>query len=59
MGFGFRVGYGYPWIIYLGKIRVWIFMGIDNRVPMGKLFGQGMGISDPWPSLNAGSKMEP
>ena len=36
---GFRVGYGYPWIIYSGKIRVWILMGIDIRVSMGKLFG--------------------
>ena len=36
---GFRVGYGYPWIIYSGKIRVWILMGIDIRVSMGKPFG--------------------
>ena len=36
---GFQVGYGYPWIIYSGKIRVWILMGIDIRVSMGKLFG--------------------
>ena len=34
----FRVGYGYPWIIYSDKIRVWILMGIDIRVSMGKLF---------------------
>ena len=47
---GFRVGYGYPWIIYSGKIWVWILMGIDNRVSMGKLFGQGMGIPDPYPT---------
>ena len=35
---GFWVAYGYPWIIYSGKIRVWILMGIDNWVSMGKLF---------------------
>ena len=37
-GFRFWVGYGYPWIIYSGKIQVWILMGIDNQVFMGKLF---------------------
>ena len=47
---GFRVGYRYPWIIYLGKIRVWILTGIDNRVSMGKLFGSGLGILDPYPT---------
>ena len=41
MGFGFRIGYGYPWIIYSGKIRVWILTGIDHRVSMGKLFESG------------------
>ena len=35
---GFRVGYVYPWIIYSGKIRVWILMDIDIWVSMGKLF---------------------
>ena len=50
MGFGFRVGYGYPWIIYSGKIRVWILSGIDNRVSMGKFFGSGKGIPDPYPT---------
>ena len=35
---GFRVGYGYLWIIYLSKIWIWILMGIDNQVSMGKLF---------------------
>ena len=50
MDFGFRVGYGYPWIIYSGKIRVWILTGIDNRVSMGKLFGSSMGIPDPYPT---------
>ena len=40
MGFGFWVGYGYPWIIYSGKVRVWILTGIDNRVSMGKLSGR-------------------
>ena len=25
-------------------------MGIDNRVSMGKLFGSGMGIPDPYPT---------
>ena len=39
MSFRFEVRYGYPWIIYSGKIRVWILMGIDIRVSMGKLFG--------------------
>ena len=39
MSFGFEVRYGYLWIIYSGKIRVWILMGIDIRVSMGKLFG--------------------
>jgi len=39
MGFGFQVGYGYPWIIYSGKIWIWVLMGIDNQVSMGKLFG--------------------
>ena len=48
MGFGFRVGYGYPWIICSGKIRVWILSGIDNRVSIGKFFGSGMGIPDPY-----------
>ena len=48
MGFKFRVEYGYSWIIYSGKIRVWILMGIDNRVSMGKLFGSDMGIPDPY-----------
>ena len=48
MGFGFRIGYGYPWIIYSGKIRVWILTGIDNRVSMGKIFKSGMGIPDPY-----------
>ena len=50
MDFEFRVGYGYLWIIYSGKIRVWILTGIDNRVSMGKLFESGMGISDPYPT---------
>ena len=50
MGFGFWVGYEYPWIIYSDKIRVWILMGIDIRVSMGKLFEQGMGIPDPYPT---------
>ena len=50
MGFGFRIGYGYPWIIYSGKIRVQVLMGIDNWVSMGKLFRQGMGIPDPYPT---------
>ena len=36
---GFRVEYGYPWIIYSDKIRVWILIGIDIRVSKGKLFG--------------------
>ena len=36
---GFRVGYEYLWIIYSGKIRVWILMDIDNWVSMSKLFG--------------------
>ena len=36
---GFRVEYGYPWIIYSDKIRVWILMGIDNWVSIDKLFG--------------------
>ena len=49
-GFGFRVGYGYPWIICSGKIRVWILTGIDNRVSMGKLFGSSMGIPNPYPT---------
>ena len=49
-GFGFWVGYGYPWIIYSGKIRVWILTGIDNQVSMGKLFGSGIGIPDPYPT---------
>ena len=47
---GFRVGYGYPWIIYSGKIRVWILTGIDNQVSIGKLFGSGMSIPDPYPT---------
>ena len=47
---GFRVGYVHPWIIYSGKIRVWILTGINNRVSMGKLFGSGMGIPDPYPT---------
>ena len=50
MGFGFWAGYGYPWIIYSGKIRIWILTGIDNRVSMDKLFGLGMGIPDPYPT---------
>ena len=45
---GFRVGYRYLWIIYLGNIWVWILTGIDNRVSIGKLFGSGMGIHDPY-----------
>ena len=36
---GFRIGYGYPWIIYSDKIQVWILIGIDIQVSMGKLFG--------------------
>ena len=36
---GFWVGYGYPWIIHLGKDRIRILMGIDIRVSMGKHFG--------------------
>ena len=35
---GFWVGYGYPWIIYSGKIWVWVLMGIDNRVSIDNLF---------------------
>ncbi|KAK9988157.1 hypothetical protein SO802_028396 [Lithocarpus litseifolius] len=31
-------------------IRVWILMGIDNRVSMGKLFEQGMGIPNLYPT---------
>ena len=50
MSFGFQVGYGYPWIIYSGKIRVWILTGIDNRIFMDKLFGLDMGIFDPYPT---------
>ena len=44
----FRVGYGYPWIINPGKIQVWILMGNDIRVSMGKLFRSGMGIPNPY-----------
>ena len=47
---GFQVGYGYLWIIYSGKIRVWILTGIDNLVSMDKFFGSGMGIPDPYPT---------
>ena len=50
MGFEFRVGYGYPWIICSGKIRVWVLSSIDNRVSMGKFFESGMGIPDPYPT---------
>ena len=50
MGFRFWVGYRYPWIINPGKIQVWILMGIDIQVSMGKFSGQGMGIPDPYPT---------
>jgi len=36
---GIWVGYGYPWIINLGRNRVWMLMGIAIQVSMGKYFG--------------------
>ena len=35
---GFRVGYGYLWIVNPGKNWVWIIMGIGIQVSMGKHF---------------------
>ena len=32
---GYRVRYGYTWIINLGRCQVWILMGIAIRVSMG------------------------
>ena len=47
---GYRIRYGYPWIINPGRCQVWILMDIAIRVSMGKYFGWGMDIPDPYPT---------